>query len=46
MFNEEDFDGDTDMARAVNREVMNRQSGQRECYCNQYTICEPCAREY
>ena len=51
MLNAEDFDGDTEMAIAVNKEVIDRDiqfvlSGHGVCYCTNYLICAPCAKNY
>lgn len=46
MLNAEDFDGDYEMAYAVNREVMERTNGQASCYCTSNSICKPCQSTY
>lgn len=46
MDTSDDWDGDYEMAQAVNREVARRTSGQRECYCTHNTVCSPCSAQY
>jgi len=45
MYNAEDFDGDTEMAIAVNKEVAEKTQGQQDCYCTTHFLCAPCVKK-